>query len=669
MSLTGLRWSRFELILTTHLLSTEVRVHNLCGGASLEASALTLRDLVMLLPASRFDLLMTALWLTLSTAVFAQSDEPALQPFATYVGSALQAEGASVRAWRGGHEKRVLDRLVGRPRLIHVRVGEQSQSILRLDGSSAVWQAAPQWGALSESRTIVVVLKLHPNAEGFLFDGSTNSGLTRAQVRGGKWQVGIQPPPISNAANADSPTLPATSNEWQAHAFVFEKQGQRTLVRHSLATGKGFETATAESATAQPLSGFILGTNAATQYGLECDIAAVSIFNQALDASTLKTLLEQQQAHWSKARELPAEQQPRESGLDDPLVFRHILRRNGDDNVKSFRIPGLATSNTGTLLAVFDIRHDGGADLPANIDVGLMRSADDGATWSRMQTILDFDKNIAGSRGNGVGDPTILVDRATGTIFVAALWSQGNRGWHGSGPGLAPEETGQFVLTKSIDDGLTWSTPINITRQVKRPEWRLCFQGPGAGIQTRDGKLIFPAQFRDADGVAHSCFIVSRDHGEHWETSPPALPDKPPTSEAQIVELPDGSLLLSMRDESRSGQRAWARWDWSSNSNAGIAGKWSSHWSTVPDPTCMASVLQVPNGPLLFSNPNSPTQRVALTIRTSSDAGRHWSDGRLLDPRGSMYSCLTITKTGQIAVLYEVAGTLTFARFPSDWVR
>jgi len=623
----------------------------------------------MLSPTIRFNLIVTVLWFALTASVFSQPNEPVSQPVATYVGSQLLADGASVRAWRGGHEKRVLDRVVGRPRLIHVRVGEQQQSIVRLDGSSALWQVASQWGSLAESRTIVVVLKLHPNAEGFLFDGSTNSGLTRAQVRGGKWQVGVQPPPISNAANADSPTLPATSNEWQAQAFVFEKQGQRTLVRHSIATSQGIATATGESAAVQPLSGFILGTNAATQQGLECDVAAVSLFHQALDAATLKTLLEQQQVHWSQARELPAEQQPREPGLDDPQVFRHILRRNGDDNVKSYRIPGLATSNKGTLLAVFDIRHDGGGDLPANIDVGLLRSTDEGATWSPMQTILDFDKNVAGSRGNGVGDPTILVDRTTGAICVAALWSQGNRGWHGSGPGLAPEETGQFVLTKSTDDGATWSPPVNITRQVKRPEWKLCFQGPGAGIQTRDGKLIFPAQFRDAEGVAHSCFIVSRDHGERWEISPPALPDKPPTSEAQIVELPDGSLLLSMRDESRSGQRAWARWEWSSKSDSGIDGQWSSHWSAVPDPTCMASLLQVPNGPLLFSNPNSSTQRIALTIRSSTDGGRHWSDGRLLDPRGSMYSCLTVTKKGHVAVLYEVAGTLTFARFSPDWVR
>lgn len=349
----------------------------------------------------------------------------------------------------------------------------------------------------------------------------------------------------------------------------------------------------------------------------------------------------------------------------DEAVFRKVVRTAGDDGVKSYRIPGLATSTKGTLLAVFDIRHNGPVDLPADIDVGLMRSTDQGATWSKMQTILDYDSAVPDSKGNGVGDPTILVDRKTGAIWVAALWSQGNRGWHGSGPGMKPFETGQFVLTKSTDDGLTWSPPINITEQVKRPEWKLCFQGPGAGIQTKDGALIFPAQFRAADGTPHSCFIFSRDAGERWQISLPAIPTKPPTSESQIAELADGSLLLTMRDESRSGKRAWAKWEWSQEDRT--KGKWSEAWSTVPDPTCMASLIRHPQGDLFFTNPNSPTKRVALTIRHSTDDGRTWSDGQLLDPRGSMYSCLTVLDDGRLGVLYEVANTLTFARFDRTW--
>lgn len=353
-------------------------------------------------------------------------------------------------------------------------------------------------------------------------------------------------------------------------------------------------------------------------------------------------------------------------------VYRTVLRRQGDDQVHTYRIPGLATTPEGTLIAVFDMRHKNSTDLPGDIDVGMMRSTDNGDTWSKMQVILDFDREEKDARGNGVGDPTVLVDRQTGHILVAALWSKGNRAWNGSGPGLTPDETGQLVITRSTDDGKTWSKPLNVTQKIsgRNPKWRLCFNGPGNGIQLRNGALVFPAQFRDADGTPHSCFIFSFDGGETWTISPPAIPAKPPTSESQIAELTNGSLLLSMRDESRSGKRAWAKFTWKDDISKGT---WSEPWFTAPDPTCMASLVRHPNGLLLFSNPNSAKKRVALTVRTSMDDGKTWSDGRLLDPRPCAYSCLTVLKDGRIGVLYECGDqsdteTLTFARFPLTWL-
>jgi hypothetical protein len=127
-------------------------------------------------------------------------------------------------------------------------------------------------------------------------------------------------------------------------------------------------------------------------------------------------------------------------------VTTTVVRRQGDDSVNTYRIPGLATTPGGTLIAVFDIRRKGARDLPADIDVGTMRSTDNGRTWSPMNVALDFDSKEEGSLGNGVGDPAVLVDQRTGRIIVAALWSKGDRGWQGSGPGLsvrAPEHDGE----------------------------------------------------------------------------------------------------------------------------------------------------------------------------------------------------------------------------------
>lgn len=357
---------------------------------------------------------------------------------------------------------------------------------------------------------------------------------------------------------------------------------------------------------------------------------------------------------------------------DPPEVFRTVVRRQGDDGVHTYRIPGLAVTPRGTLIAVFDARRKSAADLPADIDVGMVRSTDGGRTWSPLRTILDFDKDEPGARGNGVGDPAVLVDRKRKRILVVGLWSKGNRAWNGSGPGLSPEETGQLVLTRSSDDGRSWSAPLNLTAKIagRDPKWRLLFDGPGAGIQLRDGTLVFAAQYRDAAGTAHSCFLFSKDGGDNWTVSSPAIPEGPPTSESQIAELEDGSLLLSMRDESHSRRRAWARYTWEKDL---ARGRWSAPWSELPDPTCMASLLRYPRGPLLFSNPNTARERRGLTLRTSTDRGRSWSDGRLLDPRPSAYSCLAVLKDGSVGVLYECGDrsayeTLTFARVPLGWI-
>ena len=355
--------------------------------------------------------------------------------------------------------------------------------------------------------------------------------------------------------------------------------------------------------------------------------------------------------------------------LSEPIVQRigYNLRDAGDDGVPAYRIPGLATTNRGTLIAVYDIRRHGMGDLPGNIDVGMSRSTDGGQSWEPMKVILDMGPP---HNQNGVGDPSVLVDRVTGAVWVAALWSKGNRAWHGSGPGMTPDETGQFVLTKSTDDGVTWSQPINITEQIKDPKWRLVFNGPGNGITMRDGTLVFPAQFKDEHNMPHSTIIYSRDHGRRWTIGTGA---KPNTTEAQVAELSDGSLMLNMRDN-RGGSRSVYTTD-------DLGKTWQVHPSSrsaLPESVCMASLIRFSRKQsdqddlLLFSNPAvSSGPRRHVTIKASRDDGMTWPPRyhKLVhEPASAGYSCLTQIDDQTVGILYEGGATalLVFEKLHID---
>ena len=122
--------------------------------------------------------------------------------------------------------------------------------------------------------------------------------------------------------------------------------------------------------------------------------------------------------------------------------FGVVVRNAGDDGVAAYRIPGLVTSNAGTLVACYDIRHNNSLDLQEDIDIGVSRSTDGGRTWGPMIVAMDMGTWGGCPQGeNGIGDPAILVDRQTGRIFIVAAWTHGlpqkSVAWFQVGNGLS----------------------------------------------------------------------------------------------------------------------------------------------------------------------------------------------------------------------------------------
>ncbi|WP_129714719.1 sialidase family protein [Pedobacter sp. SYP-B3415] len=359
------------------------------------------------------------------------------------------------------------------------------------------------------------------------------------------------------------------------------------------------------------------------------------------------------------------------------------VRRHNQENVHTHRIPGLATAKDGTLLAVYDARRTKGGDLQGDIDIGVSRSFDKGVTWQPMQIALDMGKwGGLPQKFNGVSDACILVDQKTGTIFIAGLWMHGvinkegkwleglneestdwNHQWRdkGSQPGFGVKQTSQFLLTRSTDNGKTWSQPVNLTKMCKKEEWWLWAPAPGQGITLKDGTLVFPTQGRDRTGKAFSNITYSKDGGKTWKTSEPAVQES--TTENMAVELSDGRVMLNMRSNAN-------RTDTSSRNGRAVAvtsnlgASWTEHQSShsaLIEPTCMASIIRHDytekgnrKSILVFCNPDSKVARNNISIKVSTDDGKTWPRKILLDQEKSRgYSCLTSVSPGVIGVLYE----------------
>ena len=365
--------------------------------------------------------------------------------------------------------------------------------------------------------------------------------------------------------------------------------------------------------------------------------------------------------------------------VEDGALLHRLARKvrtAGDDGVAAYRIPGLVTTKKGTLVGVYDIRHDSSRDLQGDIDVGVSRSTDGGRTWEPMTVAMDLGEwGGLPQKLNGCGDPCILVDEVTGDLLVFAAWTHGGEAgkaaWWAAGSGFAPATTPQLLMVRSTDDGLTWSEPSNLTRQVKQEAWNFTFEGPGRGITMEDGTLVVPFQHQEPepDRTPAAGIMYSLDRGITWRVHEYA---KINTTESQVVEVEPGVLMLNMRDNRGTGRAVYVTED--------LGRTWTPHVSDgqLVEPVCMASLLKVKAADnalgrdiLLFSNPADAKERKDITIRMSLDGGRTWTRKCLLDEGdGWGYSCLTMIDKNTVGILYESSQAhITFQAIPLKDIR
>lgn len=345
---------------------------------------------------------------------------------------------------------------------------------------------------------------------------------------------------------------------------------------------------------------------------------------------------------------------------------------SGEEGHKTYRIPAIIRLPDGKLLAFAEGRVHNAGDF-GDINIVLKTSTDNGKTWSPLQTVVDYDVLQAGNPAPVVD----LLDPAypNGRIFLFYNTGNNHEGEVRKGLGLR-----EVWYKTSVDGGLTWSDPVNITTQTHRPkmpsvnpaynfeeDWRSYANTPGHAMQITTGKYkgrIFVAanhssgdpQKQFEDYQAHGFF--TDDHGKTFRLS--EVIETPGSNEAIAAELYGGRLMLNARNQ-KGDVRARIV---ATSSNGGETWEKTYFDNQLPDPVCQGTILTIgtrkKKNILAFCNAADTSRRDNLTLRISYDDGLTWTKSFLVDKAeegkkgdATAYSDIVSISKKDIGVLYE----------------
>ncbi len=331
---------------------------------------------------------------------------------------------------------------------------------------------------------------------------------------------------------------------------------------------------------------------------------------------------------------------------DDCIESRSLLFSGGDGVSKFYRIPALTTMPDGKIVAVADRRLDSNRDLPGRIDVVCRTSSDGGYTWSPVYEVAVHDE------GGGYGDPALGYDPASGDLVCVAT--------HGNGLWESVEgDHGYITVMRSSDGGQTWSKPVDVTsslfsqKEGEAPVTAVtAFATSGRILTDSKGDMWFVLITRpDMKKWSNlSCYACrSTDGGVTWTALPVAVDTD--GDESKLIELSDGSLLMSIRNRRRNNRKFAVSHDrgqtWSTPAPS----------ETLPDPACNGDIIMMTDGTLIHSLPDSPTERKKVSLFKSTDNAEIWSKIVEICPVGSAYPALTPISDNTIGVLTEEASS------------
>ncbi|MCQ2153488.1 MAG: GDSL-type esterase/lipase family protein [Bacteroidales bacterium] len=350
-----------------------------------------------------------------------------------------------------------------------------------------------------------------------------------------------------------------------------------------------------------------------------------------------------------------------QEGAREILLARVKVLGPGDYGSAGYRIPAIVSLPDGSLLTTADKRKYNDLDLPEDIDVIAQRSTDGGRTWSDPVTIAEgkgYDK--------GFGDAALAL---TGSGDVLCAYNGGAGTWASS-----LENPMRNYIVRSTDGGVSWGEPLDCTEALWGPKAanRECrnhhsaFFASGNGLRITGGeyagRIIFVAAVhtKHLDNRFDNYAVYSDDDGLTWKVSSLAFKGG---DEAKVAELPDGRMLMSVRQHGRRGYNV-------SDDGGATWGKQDS-WKDMVVTACDGDLLRVGDSLLLQSVPNDMTRR-NVSVFVSRDGGRTWPYVKSLCRYESVYSSLTLQNDGTIGAYIEenpaVGFDMYYLNFSVEWL-
>ena len=225
--------------------------------------------------------------------------------------------------------------------------------------------------------------------------------------------------------------------------------------------------------------------------------------------------------------------------------------------------------------------------------------------------------------------------------------------------------TTYLAMKYSDDEGESWSD-LQIVSTFKPEGSKFLVLGPGVGKQIANGdhagRLIVPLYSKSS---AELGFMYSDDHGDNWKYVEADQNTGGATAEAQIVEMPDGSLKTYLRTgsgyiaqvTSTDGGETWSeRVPLTEIATTGYGTQLSVINYSQPVDGKPAILLSAPNATNGRKNGKIWIGLISETGNSGKDKySVEWKYCYSVDTpqMGYSYSCLTELPDGEIGLLYE----------------